>query len=131
MKIFYDPTTEGFYHQGVQINIPKTAIEITSNQYNNFREFQSLGKLVKYDGQGFYTEDRESSVEDLIMIEKFWVSSELFRAGEQLNLVQDSDPAAVGTVTSWRDYRKQLRAWENNEKFPNKEFRPEAPDYKE
>lgn len=128
MKIFYNPVDEGFYHQGVQPNIPTSAVEITQKQYKDFREFQSNGKIVKHDGKNFYVEDRLPTIEDLILIEKFWVSSELNRVGEQLNLVQDSDPSAVGTVAGWREYRKALRAWPEHKDFPNKEKRPVSPD---
>ena len=128
MKIYYNPENEGFYHSDFYKNIPASAIEISKQQYNDFCKAQYLGKRIDYDGENFHAVDRQLSLEDLTRIENSWVSSEITRAGEQLNLVQDSDPLAVGTVGSWRDYRKQLRVWQDNEKFPNKEFRPKAPD---
>lgn len=131
MKIFFNPEDQGFYHEGVQPKIPTSALQINKAQYEEFRGIRSEGKMIKHDGESFYFEDIQDSIEDLKIIEKSWVSSELERAGEQLNLVQDSDPAAVGTVTSWREYRKALRAWSEHEDFPKKEKRPKSPDHKE
>ncbi|MOA61400.1 hypothetical protein D3C78_1865340 [compost metagenome] len=68
------------------------------------------------------------SIEDSKYIEKFWVEAELTRARDELEKVQDSDPQAIGSVSSWRDYRKALRAWQDNVNFPDSSKRPTAPD---
>lgn len=61
-------------------------------------------------------------------LEKGWIESELKRSADQIDKAQDSDPSAIGTETDWRAYRVALRAWPQDENFPNKELRPIAPD---
>jgi hypothetical protein len=77
-----------------------------------------------------YEEGRKSptvaELEELV-----WRNSQLQIADYELNKVQDSDPKAVGTVGEWRMYRKELRGWPENSKFPNKESRPISPHIKE
>lgn len=60
--------------------------------------------------------------------ERVWRDAELERADIELYKVQDSDPNAVGLVADWREYRKALRAWPQNESFPDSTQRPVAPD---
>lgn len=127
MKIFYNPENEGFYHEGVQKNVPKSALEITPIQYSEFRTVQTQGKKVVLKGDVLVFEDRTPSPEDLVHLEMTWVASELVAANEELDKVQDSDPSATGTVTEWRSYRRQLRAWSEDINFPDRAFRPKSP----
>jgi len=69
-----------------------------------------------------------SSPEQFYMVELSWVQSELARARDELDKVQDGDTKADGSVLDWRSYRKNLRAWGEHKDFPQKEFRPKAPD---
>lgn len=66
--------------------------------------------------------------QDLAVIERFWRDTELLRADIELNKIQDSDPNATGTVTLWREYRKNLRALPQQPSFPVASARPIAPD---
>lgn len=59
--------------------------------------------------------------------ERTWRNEELVRADRCLNKVQDG-ASSVGTVSDWRKYRNELRDWPDHESFPNKVFRPVAPD---
>ena len=67
-------------------------------------------------------------VEAITRSEREWRNSELIRADEELNKVQDSDPKSKGTVGDWRAYRKALRAMTEAEGFPTQHVRPTAPD---
>ena len=67
--------------------------------------------------------------EQLASMERVWRNGELDRADIELNKVQDG--MGFGSVSEWREYRKALRDWPEHPDFPNKEFRPKAPDYKE
>lgn len=60
--------------------------------------------------------------------ERVWRNSELNRADIELYKVQDSDSKAVGSVSPWREYRKALRQWPENQHFPDSSKRPIAPD---
>lgn len=131
MKIFYNPDNEGFYHEGVQKNIPEQSIEITPKQYTDFRSAQSAGKKVVFTDNAFQYQDRIPSPQELNIVELSWLDVELIRAGNELDKVQDSDPKSVGSVFDWRNYRKALRAWPEHKDFPDKNFRPKAPDSKE
>lgn len=63
-----------------------------------------------------------------IALENGWIQQEMSRTAEEILKAQDSDPTAVGTEADWRAYRVALRAWPENEHFPNKNYRPMAPD---
>lgn len=62
-------------------------------------------------------------------LERKFRDAELRRADIELLKVQDSDPGATGNVGDWRTYRKALRAWPNDENFPDPSYRPVAPDF--
>jgi len=62
--------------------------------------------------------------------ERFWRNGELTRSDIHLYKVQDSDSKATGGVAEWRTYRKALRDWPAHTNFPDKQFRPQAPDFK-
>lgn len=129
--MYYSKTTGGFYssllHEPEQI--PKEAVEITKQQHEFLLGEQSLGKTISADSNGFPVLVEEAI--DYSAVERAWRDSELDRADEELNKVQDSDPKAYGTVTQWRDYRKELRAWPEHAQFPTQAQRPKSPDFKE
>lgn len=63
-----------------------------------------------------------------ILLEKAWRNDELVRADNEINKVQDGDNKAIGSVSDWRIYRKNLRAWPDSLDFPDITKRPVAPD---
>lgn len=130
---YFDPDSSGFYNSKIHKTIPEKAIKISEEDYFNFALKSnpentcisiSNGKLV-------WSQISPPSNEDLQQIERSWRNIELHRADIELYKVQDSDPKSKGSVSEWREYRKALRSWPENPNFPNKEFRPKAPDYKE
>lgn len=80
---------------------------------------------MTHDNGAFYFV--QESVEVLITKERVWRNSELIRADEELNKVQDADPKSIGTVGQWREYRKSLRAYPEVEGFPSPDNRPISP----
>lgn len=134
----FSPTTLCFYPKELKNlyeknkTLPSDVFEIEDSVYKQFGETVApFGKTRGFvDGQVQWV-DIEISEEDKKLTEKSWVSRELDRVRDELEKVQDSDPSATGSVSAWRDYRKQLRVWEDNINFPKIEFRPKAPDYKE
>jgi|SRR5215217_70534 len=51
--------------------------------------------------------------------ENAWREAELASVPDQIAMIEDDDPAAVGTVEQWRTYRKALRLWvEGGPGFP-------------
>lgn len=130
-KFYYSPSKNGFYSSNIHTasQIPKDAVEINEQEYKALFAGQSGGKVI------VKGEDGKPILADAYVdhegIEKDWRNAELDRADEELNKVQDADPKAFGTVTQWRQYRKELRAWPEHAEFPNKEFRPKSPDSKE
>lgn len=129
MKIYFSVDTQGFYHEGLHKNIPADAFEISQKDYNDYYTKLCNGfKATLVEGVITFT---QQVLADDGKEERAWRDFELQRADLELYKVQDSDPKAFGSVSQWREYRKQLRAWPESEKFPDKTFRPEAPDYKE
>lgn len=131
-KVYYDFKTKGFYQSDINLTIPATAIEITSEKRKELLGGESQGLQISCG------EDRSPVLIDLpidpeisIMQENAWIKEELTFAGNELDKVQDSDPKAFGTVSQWREYRKLLRAWSEHKDFPNKESRPVSPLIKE
>lgn len=109
--------------------LPSDLVEVNEDTYNTIRTGLSVGKVVTVNHKGVPSVvDYKPNKTDLIAIEKSWRDSELFRADVELNKVQDGDNGTVGTVTEWRKYRKELRAWPENPSFPSKVARPIAPD---
>lgn len=130
-KIYYSSSVKGFFSSDVHSveQIPKDSVEISKDLYDELFVGQTKGKLISSDENGFpFLKDNPV---DYKQIERDWRDIELKRADNELNKVQDSDPKAIGTVTEWRQYRKDLRAWPENQNFPNKNLRPVSPDNKE
>lgn len=87
------------------------------------------GKTIKFDKKGVpkiidlpAKELKEVNTHN----ERAWRNAELDRADTQLKIAEDGD--GVGTVEEWREYRKSLRKWPEDKKFPDSSFRPKAPD---
>lgn len=107
-------------------NLPEDLVAVSCDDFYQYAIAPPPdGKIRGYKDGSLVWVDRGI---DNSVVEYTWVSEELTRARGELEKVQDSDSSSTGTVSSWRDYRKQLRVWEDNENFPNKEFRPKAPD---
>lgn len=124
---FYSATTNGFYLKDPK-NLPDV-VEVSDNVYKELFIGQSKGKVITSDSNGYpILTEPQQDLEDAELMEALWVKSEISRVREGLEKVQDSDPNAKGSVSEWRSYRKALRAWPENINFPNKEFRPKAPD---
>lgn len=131
----FSPTTLVFYPKDLKSlyeknkTLPSDVFEVEDSVYKEFGEgVAPFGKTKGFVSGKVSWVDIQTSEEDNKLIESSWVSRELDRARAELEKVQDSDPMAVGSVSSWRDYRKSLRAWPEQSSFPNKEFRPKAPD---
>lgn len=126
MKIYFDPARQGFWHEGVQDNIPNSAVQITENQYNDIYNSINLGNIVDIvDGVLIH---KSRLITYSPNVERAWRDAELSRSDIELNKVQDADPKSTGTVADWRNYRKLLRALPEKVGFPNPNVRPIAPD---
>lgn len=129
MKVYYDPISEGFYHEGVQTKFPSTAVEISQEFYEQCLDLQAKGFKVIANADGDLSfEKRPLQSIDVALTELAWRNLELKRADVELNKVQDGDTSAIGSVGAWRSYRKDLRKWPENNNFPDSHFRPKAPD---
>ncbi len=128
-KNYYSPSLKGFLHSDVNTTIPKDAIEITDDYKQQLLSGQSNLKSIVI-GEGGYPvlQDITETTVQVERRERDWRDKELIRADIELYKLQDSDTKASGSVGGWRSYRKNLRAWPEDKKFPNKEFRPSAPD---
>ena len=132
-KIYYSQSKDAFYPEALKEaylaknTFPEDCFEVLEE---DFIEFSSppTGKVRSYKDDKFSWIDVEISDQDISMLEKFWRDSELVRADSELNKVQDADPKATGSVADWRTFRKNLRSWPESSEFPNKDFRPVAPD---
>ena len=127
----YSAETRGFYIKGLN-NIPPDVVEVSRELYDELFAAQSKGSAIVPNDSGYPVSVQIPEIDtDQVSIENSWILTELERIRNELEKVQDSDPKAVGTVSQWREYRKLIRAWCENEKFPNKDFRPKSPDFKE
>lgn len=133
MKYYYSKELDSFYPEELRKwydkigSWPCDALEVT---YEQFEQFSLTSK--ENHKRTFSTEagfewtiiPPTASAES----ERAWRNLELQRSDVELYKVQDSDPKAVGAVSQWREYRKNLRNWPEHGSFPNKEFRPVSPD---
>lgn len=134
MKIFYSTINDCFYleelKQSYQAsgNWPPDCLEIS---YEDFSKF-SLNNPPKNKVRTFIDNklcwvDQKPSLEDLESNERSWRNFELRVADVELNKVQDGDPKSIGSVSDWRGYRKNLRAWPEHPNFPSEQYRPKSP----
>lgn len=131
MKIYFDPITRGFYQTDLHKRIPDTAIEITDSLRWELIKGMSAGKTISIENGTVTLKDRSFNDQELATEERLWRDFELLKADVELYKVQDCDAKSSTTVSQWREYRKQLRAWPESLGFPNKENRPKAPNHKE
>lgn len=132
--VYFSQTKQAFYPEDLldayreSGTLPKDIVEITEEQYNEFFDKINSGYRVVNVRGAFkverFSEEQPNNPES----ERIWRNMELARADIELFKVQDSDPKAVGSVSEWRQYRKELRAWSEHEGFPSKANRPKAPD---
>lgn len=128
VSLYFDPHSGGFYQSDINHIIPETAIHITKTEYLLLLKDISKGCLVTVLNGEVISTNPGTTYEGSRALEAAWVESEISRARGELEKVQDSDLKAKGSVSDWRNYRKALRSWTENQNFPNKEFRPKAPD---
>lgn len=138
MKMYYSKQNDAFYpeeYREFYVNAgtwPSDLIETSAEDFNDFGlQTPPNGKIRGFIGGVFCWADIVITEEQAQQNEISWVSLEINRVRDELEKVQDSDPYSVGTVADWRNYRKLLRVWSTNINFPNKDFRPMAPDFKE
>jgi len=125
---YISKSTSAFYIEDINSFIPEDAVKISFTLYKELLNGCLSGKSVFWDeGNNPYLVSSTLTIDQLVCLEKDWVTNQLSYATEELNKVQDSDPNAKGSVADWRSYRKSLRAWHTHLDFPNKEFRPVAP----
>lgn len=136
MTHFYSEEKRGFYAEDLREVFeeagtwPADAKPLTDEQYKEFYEvIVAGGKTIKFDKKGVpkiidlpAKELKEVNTHN----ERAWRNAELDRADTQLKIAEDGD--GVGTVEEWREYRKSLRKWPEDKKFPDSSFRPKAPD---
>lgn len=130
MKIYFSPSTQGFYHEGIQARVPGDVKIISKEKYEEVYEKLSSGHKASCDTSGEIKYELVK-LDDLVGEERFWRNGELGRADLEIFKAQDSDPKAMGSVSQWQEYRKALRSWPDHVQFPNKDFRPTSPDIKE
>lgn len=128
MTIYFAGSSKGFYNSEIHSSIPSDAIEITTEQYIQLLNEQSLGREIVVENKQVVTKQKIADGAINTQNERAWRDSELVRADYELNKVQDSDANSVGSVGVWREYRKLLRAWPQSVDFPDNSKRPVAPD---
>ena len=121
---FFSPSAMGFYDDQDSAYIPEDAVSISLELYLSLLEGESKGKTIAVEN-GFPKLIDRVEKDNTQVLEKVWAESELIRARDELEKVQDADPKAIGTVGQWRDYRKALRSYiEANKDVAAPENRP-------
>lgn len=138
MKYYYSPSQDSFFvdeFKSVYVKNGTWPSDCVNISYETFSEFSlqtpPAGKRRKFVDGSLVWIINSATPESLISDERIWRDESLRRADVELYKVQDGDQKAVGSVSQWREYRKALRVWPEQVDFPNKEFRPKAPDFKE
>jgi hypothetical protein len=135
MKMYFSPTTNAFYPEEYEKayktsgNWPDDLVKVTKEDFNVYGlQTPPEGKTRSFVEGALCWVEYEYSIEQVKQAESLWVETEINRVRDELEKVQDSDSKAFGSVSDWRSYRKALRSWQEHKDFPNKEFRPKAPD---
>lgn len=133
--MFYSKSANSFYPESLKEDYiasgtwPEDAEEVSDEIFKTYgTSLPPVGKVRSYQSGNFLWADFIPTREQRELEEKLWATSELQRAGEELNKVQDSDPRAKGTVAAWRAYRCALRSWSESLNFTDRNERPIAPD---
>lgn len=107
---------------------PEDAVEVSLSVWEEFASSQRVGfeRGVSGDGAPCWVEYTIPQ-EDLISQERAWRDYTLNYADKEIYKLQDGDKNSTASVASWRAYRKALRNWPEDLKFPNKNFRPTPP----
>lgn len=129
--LYYSRTTNSIYDNQIVDVIPEDSVELSMEDYLELRKQLALGAVLVSDKYGKPTTENINELntpqiskrEDEIC----WRNFQLSIADVELCKVQDADPKAYGSVSEWRAYRKQLRAWTEHENFPDVSFRPNPP----
>ena len=130
MSILFSNTSQGFYSSELDYKngLPDDLQQVTEEQHIEILSKLNLRQQVIFqDGKITSTDNTVASPES----ERAWRNSELSRADIELNKIQDGESGTQGTVASWREYRKALRAWPQATAFPLTAKRPKSPDYKD
>ncbi|MGL5013011.1 MAG: phage tail assembly chaperone [Bacteroidales bacterium] len=138
MKVYFSPSNLAFYPEDFKKDYEKSQSwpsDANLVDYKVFKEYSldtkpTFKKLSALAGHPVWIDDNLSESLTAVL-ERQWRDMELEKSDIELYKVQDLDPKSVGTVADWRNYRKALRSWPDNSKFPNKTYRPKAPDFKE
>lgn len=107
---FFSPSAMGFYDDQDSGYIPEDAVSISLELYLSLLEGESKGKTITVEN-GFPKLINRVEKDNTQVLERVWAESELIRARDELEKVQDADPKAIGTVGQWREYRKALRQY--------------------
>lgn len=135
MQVFFSPAANAFYPKDYEKaykssgSWPVDLVEVSEQDFNTFGlQTPPAGMTRGFVNNSLCWVVQKYSDEQIKQAEVVWTEYEIDRARDELEKVQDSDPASFGSVSDWRSYRKNLRVWPTHENFPNKEFRPKAPD---
>lgn len=121
---FFSPSAMGFYDIQDSTYIPEDAVGISLEFYLSLLDGESKGKTITVEN-GYPALINRIEKDNTQVLEKVWAESELIRARDELEKVQDADPKAVGTVAQWREYRKSLRSYiEANKQVAAPDNRP-------
>lgn len=128
MKIYFSASTLGFYDEDPLITIPGDAVEVTAERRSEILHGQSNGMVVSADSKGNPTliDQPPPSVEFLSSAERIWRAE---RMAETDFLVMPDYPLTDDQKSGLLAYRKLLRDWPSDAKFPDSNFRPVPPSW--
>lgn len=124
MEIYCLKGVDGFYIKGLS-TIPEGASQISESLYTELMYGVSESKRVSFDS--FPPKLIDVSPTNTSSTERGWRDAELSKADIELFKLQDSDESAISTAEMWQKYRRELRDWPQNEKFPDINHRPISP----
>ena len=138
MEFLYSPTTNSFYPAEYEKDYKKNnnwPSDLVQVSYEDFKTFAldkpPLGMRRGYNKSGFVWLEVQLTPDQLLAMELDWCRKELTRADGCINRAQDGE-SGVGTISDWRNYRKNLRLWAEMTSPPDqKSKRPSAPDSKD
>lgn len=126
-KKFFSGSNLSFYDSRDSEYIPSDSVEISTELYLAVLQGEGNGKQISVDDKGYPILIERPVVASDPRSERLWRNLELVLSDIELNKVQDGDKKARSTVSAWRNYRKELRDWPENENFPKEKFRPTSP----
>ncbi|MBX8467532.1 MULTISPECIES: phage tail assembly chaperone [unclassified Pseudomonas] len=133
MKIYWSPSTQGFFDSRVNTAIPKDAVEISPAHRDELMDGCRRNQVIVCRANGFpiLADAAPMTPEDLANAERHWRDAQLVKTDPLITRHRDELETMEKTTlsaenyTTLQQYRRDLRDWPSSTQFPAIANRPD------